>query len=105
MARQRQRAHSVSKRFLVQSIFERRGPVESDLSIAPREGMDFFAKRDEYFLPFPVEIRIDEAVQVARERKQEHRRGVYRGAVEQCGILWDLFCASVNPLHKDRFKD
>jgi hypothetical protein len=45
----------------------RSGPVESHLSIAPREGIDFFAKRDEYHLLFPVEIRIDEALQVTWE--------------------------------------
>jgi hypothetical protein len=45
--------------------------VESHLSIAPREGIDFFAKRDEYLLLCPVEIRIDEAVQVAGETRKE----------------------------------
>jgi hypothetical protein len=71
MTRQRQRVHSFSKRFFVQSIFERRGLGESDLSISPREGIDFFAKRDEYLLLFPVEIRIDEAVQVGGETRKE----------------------------------
>jgi hypothetical protein len=73
MTRQYQRAHSVSKRFFVQSIFERSGLVESDLSIAPREGMDFFGKTNEYRLLFPVEIRIDETVEVARERRKSKR--------------------------------
>jgi hypothetical protein len=72
VARQHQRAHSVSKRIFIQSIFERRGLVESHLSIAPREGIDFFAKRDEDHLLCPVEIRIDEAVQVAWETRKHH---------------------------------
>jgi hypothetical protein len=33
--------------------------------------LDFFAKRDENHLLFPFEIRIDEAVQVARETRKE----------------------------------
>jgi hypothetical protein len=70
MARQHQRAHSVSKRIFIQSIFDRRGFVESHLSIAPREGMDFFGDRDEDHLLCPVEIRIDEAVEVARETRE-----------------------------------
>jgi hypothetical protein len=49
---------------------QRRGLVESDLSIAPREGIDFFTKRAEYLLLFPVEIRIDDAVQIARETQK-----------------------------------
>jgi hypothetical protein len=56
VARQHQRAHSVSESYFIQSIFERRGPVESHLSIAPREGIDFFAKRDEDHLLCPIEI-------------------------------------------------
>jgi hypothetical protein len=70
MARQHRRAHSVSKKS-TENIFERRGLVESHLSIAPREGRDFFAERDEYLLLCPVEIRIDEAVQVAWETRKE----------------------------------
>jgi hypothetical protein len=73
VARQHQREYSVSKRFFIQSIFKRRGLIESDFSIAPREGIDFFAKRDEYPLLYPVEIRIDEAVQVAREAQKRHQ--------------------------------
>jgi hypothetical protein len=42
--------------------------VQSDLSIAPREGRDFFGERNEDCLLFPIEIRIDEAVKVAWER-------------------------------------
>jgi hypothetical protein len=52
---------------------QRRGLVESHLSIAPREGRDFFAKRNENQLLCPVEIRIDETLQVARERWKEER--------------------------------
>jgi hypothetical protein len=70
VARQHQRAHSLSKSYFIQSIFDRRGPVESHLSIAPREGIDFFAKRDEDLLLFPLKIRIDNAVEVARETRK-----------------------------------
>jgi hypothetical protein len=69
MVRQCKRAHSVAKRF-IESIFARIGLVESHLSIAPREGIDFFAKRDKDLLPSPVEIRIDQAVQVTWETRK-----------------------------------
>jgi hypothetical protein len=96
MARQHQRAHSVSKRFFIQSIFERRGLVESHLSIAPREGIDFFAKRDENHLLSPVEIRIDETMQVARERWKDKSHYLYVGSVAVDDPKQSLFSQSSN---------
>jgi hypothetical protein len=61
--------HSLSKRF-IDRIFER----ESDLSIASGERRDFFRERNEDQLLIPLEIRIDEAVQVTGKGR-ERRRG------------------------------
>jgi hypothetical protein len=73
MTRQYQWAYSLSKRF-IESIFERGRPVESHLSIAPGERRDFFGERNEDLLLSPLEIRIDEAVQVTGKGRERRRK-------------------------------
>jgi hypothetical protein len=74
---------SLSKRF-IESIFERERPVESDLWIAPGERRDFFGERNEDKLLSPLEIRIDEPVQVTA--------GKHRRLTLLCSIFTKIHC-------------
>jgi hypothetical protein len=58
----------------IHRIFERGRPVESDLSIASGERRDFFGERNEDHLLSPLEIRIDEAVQVTGKGRERRKR-------------------------------
>jgi hypothetical protein len=76
MTRQHQWAYSLSKRF-IESIFERECFLESHLSIVPGERRDFFRERNEDHFLSPLEIWIDDAVQVTgkgRERRNRRRK-------------------------------
>jgi hypothetical protein len=59
---------------LIESIFERECVRESHLSIAPGERRDFFEERYEDHLLSPLEIRIDEAVQVTGKGRERRKR-------------------------------
>jgi hypothetical protein len=59
---------------LIESKFERGRPFESHFSIAPGEKRrDFFRERNEDQLLSPLEIRIDEAVQVTGKGRETRK--------------------------------